>query len=547
MSHFWTADGRDLGSEISDVSGVVNGYPHDDPFLIISVLAADAREAAKTAADHAPSLPVLGLAAIVPYLCWYSRDPALNERVRASLDEVSDVLAELPCPHADEGEHPGDSVQEPDALVHMMWELADLDGDEPDDERAELWACPGNLSSVAVGGIVTMEMLLAPDGPVAGNGEGVYAPGLQDIPDVFFDHVNDHHTILITKYERERPIYPQWLVSPLFKVVRREQPLWDRPEDDPRGLLLWIARELRARPDGPTGAGLLLALSSAYTSAMGDEVPERAVRDELVEAFSEAHRVRRDATCAHAGEHPALDPEETLVAAAKLWDPDYTDAEVESRPVTAGTAEAVACPAHVRDIALRAATDLRRDVAGRFGPSAGADLDARFRAEDGTLRADRVARDVRFHNAGPDLEASPAVWCARRVLAGAADPREHAALVMSVVHAARHPHWYADLPGAVAVLAEALTAVVAADPGECGHTDGHTLGEVASYGMPVLGQLMPPVYDSLRYELPPAHPERRPFVRPNKYRDEEGKGPDRWRCPVHLAALARLALAETSA
>ncbi|OLT36263.1 hypothetical protein BJF79_06480 [Actinomadura sp. CNU-125] len=524
MEHYWTAAGRNIDREIRDVSGIVSDYPLGEPLDDISVLTSDAVDAAKSAADHIPTLPVLGLVAVVPYLCWRSTDAALNARVREALITVAADLGGLPCPHGD-GEHPGDSGASPDFLLNAMEELAVTDEDEVDldeDER-ERWNCPKNLAALADDGRWELERMLAEDGEVARAGEGVYSPELKDIPDVFFGHVNGRHTILITKNERERPIYPKWLIRPLFRVVRRQAP-WERPEDDYRGLLLWTARELRARPDGPTAAGLVLALSDAYTYAMSDDVPERAVRDELVEAFSEAHRVRRDATCAHAGEHPALDPEETLVAAAKLWVPDYTDEEVEARPVSAETVEAVGCPAHLRDIALRAATELRRDVAGRFGPSAGADLDARFLDEDGTLRADRVARDVRFHNAGPDPETSPAVWCARRVLAGVADPRERAALVLAVAHAAGHPHWYADLPGAVDVLAEALTAVTAADPGECGHTDGHTAGDVASYGAPVIGQLIPVLFDSLRYQPPPTNPERRPFVRPNIYRDEEGNG-----------------------
>lgn len=547
MDHYWTANGTDIEREIRDLSGIVSDYPGGDPFLSISVLAGDAAEAAREAAEHSPVLPVLGLVATVPYLCWRSRDAALNDRVYASLKSVTEALDPLPCPHGD-AKHPGDSSPEPDALVYAMEELSGI-YDEPDDEEeAELWACPRNLAALARDASATMAWMLADDGPVAQAGEGVFAPELRDVPDLFFDHVSAHHTMLATaRTEPGRPIRAKWLVKLLIKVVRRQHPGDDRPEDDQRGLLLWTARELRSRPDGTTGAGLLLALSSAYTYAMGDEVPERVVRDELIEAFSEAHRVRRDATCEHAGEHPALDPEETLVAAAKLWDPEYDDDAVEAKPVSAGTVAAVACPAHVREVALRSAADLRRDVAERFGPSAGVDLDTRFLDADGALRADRVARDVRFHNAGPDLETSPAVWCARRLLDGVADPRERAALVLSVAHAVRHPHWYADVPGAFDELTAALGAVAAADPGECEHTDGHTAVPLETYTPPQIAQLIPLVHDSFSGELTWRHPEERPFLRPNRYMDEEGPGPDRWRCPGHLAALARLALAEADA
>lgn len=34
---------------------------------------------------------------------------------------------------------------------------------------------------------------------------------------------------------------------------------------------------------------------------------------------------------------------------------------------------------------------------------------------------------------------------------------------------------------------------------------------------------------------------------PNQYTREEGPGPDRWRCPGHLADVARRALAEADA
>ncbi|MBE1532513.1 hypothetical protein [Actinomadura algeriensis] len=544
MEHYWSAGGRDVADEIRDVGGIVNDYPSGDPFLCISVLAADAEDAVTAAADD-PSLPVLGLVAIVPYLCWRSRDAALNGRVREALQTVAAALATPPCPHGDTA-HPCDSEQASDDFLYAMEALAGLDGEEPDDAGG-LWACPKNLAALARQGVADMDETLAEDGPVALAAEGIYAPELQDVPDVFFAHVSGHLDALITGNERARAVRPKWIITQLFQMLRREPPWDDAPEDDHRGWLLWCARELSMRPDGPAGAGLVLALSSAYTYAMSDEVPERAVRDELIEAFSEAHRVRRDAPCPHAGEHPALGPEERLVAAARLWDPAYTDAEVEARPVTARTAEAAACPAHLRDIALRAANDLRRDVAERFGPSAGADLDARYLDADGTLRADRLARDVRFHNAGPSLEASPAVWCARRVLAGTAEPRERAALVSALAHAVRHPHWYAGLPGAAAVLAEALIAVAAADPGECDHTGGHTAGDVDAYTPPVIGRLIPAVHDSHRFELPWRHPEQRAFTRPNPYTDAEGPGPARWRCPVHLADLARRALAGTAA
>ncbi|WP_158642258.1 hypothetical protein [Actinomadura sp. WAC 06369] len=55
------------------------------------------------------------------------------------------------------------------------------------------------------------------------------------------------------------------------------------------------------------------------------------------------------------------------------------------------------------------------------------------------------------------------------------------------------------------------------------------------------------MYDSFLGTLPYEHPEKRAFLRPNQYQDEEGPGPARWRCPGHLADVARRALAEAGA
>ncbi|MEV5828860.1 hypothetical protein AB0L25_25190 [Spirillospora sp. NPDC052242] len=547
MEHYWAARGTDIANELRNLSGIVNDYPTGDPFLSISVLAGDAEEAAKSAADHSPVLPVLGAAAIVPYLCWRSLDAALNDRVYASLKAAADALDPLPCPHGD-AEHPCDSEQGPDALLYAMEEIAALAEDEPDDpedaEDAELWACPKNLAELARDAAATMSVMLAEDGPVAQAGEGIYAPELRDEPDVFFDHASGHHDALITRNKRERAIRPKWLLVQLFQILRREPPWDDGPEDDHRGWLMWCARELSRRPDGPASAGLVLALSSVCDYAAEDAVRERVVRDELIEALSEAHRVRRGATCAHDGPHPDLAPEERLVAAARLWDPEHTDKEVEARPVSGATAEAAACPVHVRELALRHAADLRRDVAARFAPPAGEDP---FFDTDGKPKIARIARDVRFHLTAGTADATAAAVCARRLLDGVTDPRERAAFVLSVAHAVRYPHWYADVPGALDVLTEALGAVAAADPAECDHTDGHSAEPLETYAPLQIAQLIPLVHDSFGGELTWRHPEQRPFVRPNRYMDKEGPGPDRWRCPVHLAALARLALAEANA
>ncbi|OLT36262.1 hypothetical protein BJF79_06475 [Actinomadura sp. CNU-125] len=541
MAHYWEDEGDDIERKIRSIGGVVHDYPYDDPFQVIEGLAADAETAAKSIDEWDPSLPVLGLVATVPYLCFRSQSRRLVRDVRTSLEAVAAKLGEPPCPHGDAA-HPFGSEYSSEDVLYAMEDLAEEAGRSAE---AELWSCPRNLSGLASKSVVLMDELLAEDGEIARAEEGIYSPELKDTPDVFLDFTHHHHNALFTDYRRGRAIRPKWLLRSLFEVVRREPPFDDDPDNDHRGYLLWCARRLRARPDGPESAGLVLALSDAYTYSMSDDVLERAVRDELVEAFSEAHRVRRDATCAHAGEHPALDPEETLVAAAKLWDPDYTDAEVEARPVSAETAEAVSCPARLRELAFRAADELRRDVAGRFGPRADADLDALFLDEDGALRIDRVARDVRFHNAGPTPESSPAVWCARRLTAGAADDRERAALALSVVHAARHPHWYAGLPGAADVFAEALAAVVAAAPPECGHTGGHTVGDAGIYSASEFAQLIPAVHGFPRFRVPVEHPEDRAFLGPT-VNGQIGPGPERWRCPVHLAALARRALAEAS-
>ncbi|MFW5420515.1 hypothetical protein J0910_28275 [Nocardiopsis sp. CNT-189] len=510
-----------------DLNGFIDDYPTGDPFLAIDWLAGCTESAARS--GSAIVLPLLGLAASTPYAVWRSDSRRLIREVREALGAAADRLARAECRH-ECPVYPGET--DPDDLTNRIEQILDPEEYEAADpetgewaEEVRVWLCAENLRRLAAEHADFMDEALAEDGPVAAEGLGIHSPELKDLPDLHF------HNRVYWKgrvVRRQGAFHTDSLYWGLSKLAAGGSAS-DDPETDPRTELLWCARDLREHGGGSAdSAAQVLLLSACHRTALSDETPERVLREEVIEALSEAHRARADAVCTHPG-HPlaeALGPLDRVATALRSWRPDFTHKWLEVPPPTGpAAAEQALCPVFLRGEALSVLAALRADLARRAPLPAGPDgLDARY-LDGGALRLDVLGRDVRFHRTAAAPEGTPAVWCARR-LAGASAPEpgtpEYAGLVLAVAHAARHPLWYAEVPGAAEELARALAPIAEdAPPLDPRFTD---------LGRPRLASAIPFLRDGRA-----SHPLIRRF---------NGK---EWSDPALLAAFARLALAEAAA
>ncbi|WP_017593314.1 serine/threonine-protein kinase [Nocardiopsis potens] len=508
-----------------DLNGFIYDYPTGDPFPTIDWLAGCTESAARS--GSAIVLPLLGLAASTPYAVWRSDSRRLIREIREALGAAADRLAPVACGHECPA-YPAETG--PDDLTNWIEQI--LDPEEygaaaPETgewaEEVRVWLCAANLRRLAAEHADFMDDALAEDGPVAAEGLGIHSPELKDLPDLHF------HNQVYWKgrvVRRQGAFHADSLYWGLSKLAAGGFAS-DDPESDPRTELLWCARDLREHGGGSAdSAAQVLLLSACHRTALSDETPERVLREELIEALSEAHRARADATCAHPG-HPlaeAMGPLDRVATAVRSWRPDFTHKWLEvPPPVDAAAAEQALCPVFLRGEALSVLTALRADLARRAPlPSGPGGLDGRYLDAGGALRIDVLGRDVRFHRTSAAPEGTPAVWCARR-LAGPSAPEqgtpEYAALVLSVAHAARHPLWYTEVPGAAEEFARALTPVAEAAP--------PLAPRFAALSRPQVASAIPFLRDDRA-----SHP----LI--DRFNAEE------WSDPALLAAFAHLALTE---